>query len=164
MPGSPRSWRGWSTPKVLPEEPAQRKLVGVFQRHLRATSAETREVGTEGGCPVFKVVPSAGVRGRELRNLILGSAKPDLRLIELIDDDAPQTMNRDEVILYDRPIGDNGLRWCDLQDWRQETKGPNDSDEAKDALYKRIRPAGTRRVCRDRLGRSPGVGRDPLHR
>ncbi|AKG46282.1 hypothetical protein SXIM_48980 [Streptomyces xiamenensis] len=149
---------------MLPEEPAQRKLVGVFQRHLRATSAETREVGTEGGCPVFKVVPSAGVRGRELRNLILGSAKPDLRLIELIDDDAPQTMNRDEVILYDRPIGDNGLRWCDLQDWRQETKGPNDSDEAKDALYKRIRPAGTRRVCRDRLGRSPGVGRDPLHR
>ncbi|WP_432052438.1 hypothetical protein [Streptomyces xiamenensis] len=129
---------GMLDPTVLPDEPAQRKLVEVFQRHLRSTSVEMCEVGTEDGYPVFKVVPSAGARGRELRNLIFGSAKPDLRLIELIDGDAPQTMNRDEVIVYDRPIADDGLRWCDLQDWWQETKGLKDSSEAKDTLYKRM--------------------------
>jgi very-short-patch-repair endonuclease len=130
---------GMVHPRVLPDEEAQRRLVGVFNRHLRAVSVEMCEVGSEEGYPVFEVVSGRGARGRRPKNVIFGSsAKPDLRLLDAIDNDV-EAVDSPQVLVYDRPVGAEGLRWCDLQSWWQETQGLEEGEEAKRTLYARLR-------------------------
>jgi hypothetical protein len=43
----------------------------------------------------------------------------------------------DEFLVYERPIGPEGLRWSDLQDWWQQARGIDDETEAKRTLYAR---------------------------
>lgn len=58
---------------VIPDEPTQRETVGIVNPHLRATGAELRETGTDGGYPVFSVVP-ARLGAQQ------AAKEPDLRL------------------------------------------------------------------------------------
>ena len=46
--------------------------------------------------------------------------------------------NADKVLVYDRPIGMDGLLWRDLQCWWEETSGIKDKEEAKATLYRRL--------------------------
>ncbi len=43
-----------------------------------------------------------------------------------------------KVLVYDRPISIDGLRWRDLQLWWSETNQITDSEEAKKTLYQRL--------------------------
>jgi hypothetical protein len=43
-----------------------------------------------------------------------------------------------KILVYDRPIGRAGLRWCDLQAWWKETRQVEDDDQAKQELYQRL--------------------------
>ena len=130
---------GMVHPRVLPDEDAQRELVGVFNRHLRTVSVELCEVGSEGGYPVFEAVSAHGARSRRPKNVIFASSeKPDLRLLDAIDNDV-DLVDSPQVLVYDRPVGNEGLRWCDLQAWWQEIHGPEQGAEAKRALYWRLR-------------------------
>jgi len=42
------------------------------------------------------------------------------------------------VLVYDRPIGADGIRWRDLQAWWQDSQRIADDDEAKRSLYQRL--------------------------
>jgi len=44
----------------------------------------------------------------------------------------------DEVLIYDRPITADGIRWRDLQDWWKAAQGLDDDAVAKSTLYKRL--------------------------
>ena len=129
---------GMVHPQVLPDEAAQRRLATVFDRHLRTVPAEMCEVGSEGGYPVF-TVSGHGARGRRPKNVIFASPeKPDLRLLDAIDNDV-EAVDSPQLLIYDRPVGSEGLRWCDLQAWWQETRGLMEGEEAKRTLYTRLR-------------------------
>lgn len=42
-------------------------------------------------------------------------------------------------MVYDRPIGNGGLRWSELQAWWKDREGLDSDDEAKKTLYNRLK-------------------------
>jgi len=80
-----------------------------------------------------------GVHGRP-KNLIFASpTKPDLRFRDAINNDIEIVTNSDKVLVYDRPIGSEGLSWRELQAWWAEEQGIADPRVAKESLYRRLR-------------------------
>jgi very-short-patch-repair endonuclease len=131
---------GMVSADVIPDEPAQRHIVNTVNPHLRSVGAELRETGADGGYPVFSVVPAGAARNRRPKNLIFASlAKPDIRFRDAIDNDVEIVKNADKVLVYDRPITGEGIRWRDLQAWWQDTHQLPGEEEAKRSLYQRLR-------------------------
>jgi very-short-patch-repair endonuclease len=130
---------GLASAEVIPDEPAQRRVVAAANRHLLSAGAELRETGTDGGYPVFSVVSTRVARARAPKNLIFASPeKPDIRFIDAIDNDIEIVSNADRALVYDRPIAVGGLRWRDLQAWWKDAQHIADDDEAKRSLYRRL--------------------------
>ena len=130
---------GLASADVIPDEPAQRRVVAAVNRHLLPAGAELRETGTDGGYPVFSVVSTRMVRARTPKNLIFASPeKPDIRFTDAIDNDIEIVANADKVLVYDRPIAASGLRWRDLQAWWKDAQQIASHDQAKTSLYRRL--------------------------
>jgi very-short-patch-repair endonuclease len=125
--------------ETVPDEPAQRLLVEAVNAPLAAAGLELRETGVADGYPVFELVAIRS-RSRKPKQLIFGSArKPDLRLIDAIDNDLEVVDHHEDVLVYDRPIGAAGLRWRDLQAWWKDTRHVEDDAQAKRELWQRLR-------------------------
>ncbi|XVU23012.1 hypothetical protein ACQPZJ_37960 [Actinoplanes sp. CA-054009] len=130
---------GMVSSETIPDEPAQRDLVAAINPPLAGAGLQLRETGAVEGYPVFTVVGTRSHTGRP-KNLIFASpVKPDLRLSDAIDNDIEIVSNADEVLVYDRPIGADGLRWRDLQDWWRDTHTLDSEEQAKADLYRRLR-------------------------
>jgi len=131
---------GLASANVRPDEAVQRHFVACVNMPLQQCGVELRETGAEGGYPVFTIVSLyVGTRGRP-KNLIFASPeKPDLRFRDALDNDIEIVTNADKVLVYDRPVGNDGLRWQDLQLWWSETEGIEDANVAKRSLYARLR-------------------------
>jgi very-short-patch-repair endonuclease len=131
---------GLASSDVLPDEPAQRRFVETVNGVLRGCGVELRESSTEGGYPVFSVASTRVGGNRSPKNLIFASSeKPDIRFRSAVDNDIEIVSNADKVLVYDRPIGADGLRWRDLQLWWAAAKGIEDDQEAKRTLFLRLR-------------------------
>ena len=65
-----RFLEGLVSADVIPDEPAQRRVVSIVNPHLRSVGAELRETGADGGYPVFSVVSAQSARTRRPKNLI----------------------------------------------------------------------------------------------
>ncbi|MCK6405052.1 MAG: hypothetical protein L6Q60_03435 [Rhodocyclaceae bacterium] len=131
---------GLASADVRPDEAAQRHFVACINEPLRSCGVELRETGSEGGYPTFSVVSlHAATKGRP-KNLIFASPdKPDLRFRDALDNDVEIVTNADKVLVYDRPIGNEGLRWNDLQQWWSETEQIADANTAKRSLFARLK-------------------------
>jgi very-short-patch-repair endonuclease len=131
---------GLASADVRPDEAAQRHFVACVNEPLRSCGVELRETGSEGGYPVFSVVSlHATTKGRP-KNLIFASPdKPDLRFRDALDNHIEIVTNADKVLVYDRPIGNDGLRWNDLQQWWSDTEQIVDATQAKRSLYARLK-------------------------
>jgi very-short-patch-repair endonuclease len=130
---------GLASADVRPDEAEQRRWVALANDRLRLCGAELREVATDGGYPAFAVV-AAGARGSgRPKNVIFASpVKPDLRLRDAVNNDIEIVTHADEVLVYDRSVGPEGLRWQDLQTWWADREGIDAPDEAKRTLYHRL--------------------------
>ncbi len=129
---------GLASALVRPNVDEQRQFVTVVNDAVRPCGVELRETGVVGGYPVFHFTwASKGGKGKP-KNIIFGSPlKPDLRFRDAVNNDVEIVSNAESVLIYDRPILDEGLRWRDLQDWwadREKVAGL----EAKRSLYKRL--------------------------
>ena len=134
-----RFLEGLVSADVVPDEPTQRAVAEVINPRLREAGAELRETGTDGGYPVFSVVPLGAARHQQAKNLIFASqAKPDIRIRNAISNDLEIVENADKVLIYDRPIAADGLRWRDLQQWWKDTRRLASDNEAKRSLYARL--------------------------
>jgi len=131
---------GLASADVRPDEAAQRHFVACVNEPLRSCGVELRETDSEGGYPVFSLVSlHAAAKGRP-KNLIFASPdKPDLRFRDALDNDVEIVTNADKVLVYDRLIGNDGLRWNDLQQWWGETEQIADPTQAKRSLYARLK-------------------------
>ena len=105
---------------------------------LKASGLELRETRTEGGYPVFELLSLHASRGRP-KNLIFASqVKPDIIVRDTLDNDIEILSHADAVLVYDRPIGSEGLRWRELQQWWAETNAIPTAKTAKATLYRRL--------------------------
>lgn len=131
---------GLASADVLPDEGAQRHFVACVNEPLRGCGVELRETGSEDGYPIFSLVSlHAATKGRP-KNLIFASPdKPDLRFRDALDNDVEIVTNADKVLVYDRPISNDGLRWNDLQQWWGEAEQIADAVLAKRSLYARLK-------------------------
>ena len=94
-----------------------------------------RETGSADGYPVFTIESLHTVTRGKPKNLIFASSiKPDLRFKDAIDNDIEIETNKDQVLVYDRPIGPDGLRWQDSLDLWAESGRIKDMDLAKRLL------------------------------
>ena len=130
---------GLASADVRPNEAAQRAFVECANTALKKCSVELRETGSADGYPVFTIESLQNVTRGKPKNLIFASpVKPDIRFKDAIDNDIEIVTNADLVLVYDRPIGPEGLRWQDLLDWWVESEQITDLDLAKRSLYKRL--------------------------
>jgi very-short-patch-repair endonuclease len=130
---------GLACADVIPDEPAQRRVADAVNQHLRPAGAALRETGTDGGYPVFSIISARPGRTRQPKNLIFASpVKPDIRFADAVDNDIEIVWNAGEVLVYDRPIGADGLRWRDLQAWWKDAQQIADDEQAKRTLYRRL--------------------------
>ncbi|MFH9786046.1 hypothetical protein ACH4NU_37985 [Streptomyces sp. NPDC017259] len=127
------------SPSTLPDESAQRRVVELANRHLAALGAELRQEGEEDGYPLFALIQSRSGTTRRPRNLIFATlGKPDIRLSSALDNDIEVAERADEFLVYDRPVGKDGLLWRDLLAWWQETRKDANATRASRSLYQRM--------------------------
>ncbi len=131
---------GLACSDVRPDETAQRRFVDLANTPLKRCAVELRETENDGGYPVFKIVSLCrGVAGTP-KNLVFASPwKPDIRFRDAVNNDIEIVTNADKVLVYDRPIGTEGLRWSDLQAWWTAHEAIVDEEEAKRTLYRRLK-------------------------
>lgn len=135
-----RFLEGLASSSVRTDESAQRHFVQLVNTPLQACGIELRETDSKDGYPVFTIVSNRAPSMGRPKNLIFASPqKPDLRFRDAVNNDIEIVSNSDKVLIYDRPIGVDGLRWCDLQSWWSETTGTANDDVSKRKLYKRLR-------------------------
>lgn len=128
---------GLSSPDVRPEEASQRVFVAAVNGAIAGTGVELREVGNDGGYPVFRFTAIGRGAGRT-KNLIFASrSKPDLRFRDAVSNDIEIVSRADQVLVYDLPLPTHGLRWRDLQTWWADLRKLDD-EAAKRSLYKRL--------------------------
>lgn len=109
-----RFLEGLASAGVVPDEDAQRRVVASVNSRLHAAGAELRETGQDGGYLLFTVVSTRAVSGQP-KNLIFASqARPDIRIIDVINNDNEILSDPDEVLVYDRPTH-KGVLWRDLK-------------------------------------------------
>jgi very-short-patch-repair endonuclease len=129
---------GLTSSEVRPDVEQQNKFAVMLNGALKPCQVELQETGTAGGYPVFTAVAvGRGVRTTP-KNLIFASkVKPDLRFSDAINNDVEVVTGRDDVLIYGRQIGPEGLSWKDLQAWWETSSGVT-GEEAKKSLYKRL--------------------------
>lgn len=130
---------GLSSADVQIDAEAQLAIVKAMNPVLQGCGAELRQTGEAGGYPVYSLVSLRSARGRPKNLIFASSRKPDIRFRDAVNNDIEIVSSTDEVLVYDRPIGVDGLRWRDLQSWWAESTGESDNDTAKRSLYLRLR-------------------------
>ncbi len=131
---------GLASSQVRPDEAAQRRFVKVVNEQLHRCGVELRETGDDGGYPSFTVVSiGVGNAGRPKNVIFASPLKPDLRFRDAINNEIEIVSNADKYLVYDRPIGPEGLKWRELQAWWAEREGGLTDEEAKNTLYRRLR-------------------------
>jgi very-short-patch-repair endonuclease len=131
---------GLASSEVRPDEAAQRRFVQIVNGSLQGCGVEMRESDAEDGYPIFTVVSTLAASMGRPKNLIFASSvKPDIRFRDAVNNDIEIVTNADKVLVYDRPISVDGLRWRDLQSWWSETEKIADGDTAKKTLYRRLK-------------------------
>lgn len=94
------------------------------------------------GHPVFKVRPvTGGVTGRP-KNLIFASTgpKPELGFADAVNNDIVILRHAEYCLVYDEPIGDDGLRWTRLIEWWSARNAVDPKDVAtRSQLGERLR-------------------------
>jgi very-short-patch-repair endonuclease len=86
------------------------------------------------------VVSARSASARRPKTLVFATlSKPDLRFLDLLNNDIEVLGDPDDTLIYDRPIGVDGVLWRDLQGWWQGTRQITDDADAKASLYAGLR-------------------------
>lgn len=99
--------------------PEQAELADRISILLRRDGYELAIAGDQSTFPVYEVRRiQRGVQGAA-KNLIFASKgpKPELGFSNAIDNDIVVLSNADSCLIYERPLGAQGLTWSELVDW-----------------------------------------------
>ncbi|CAM5476214.1 hypothetical protein MAUB1S_07994 [Mycolicibacterium aubagnense] len=106
----------------------QAQMVAALNNILARDDYELAQEGELSGHPIFGFRPLVrGVGGRP-KNLIFASRgpKPEIGFADAINNDIVILSGEESCLVYDRPIGSNGLLWSELVAWWSDfTPGTN---------------------------------------
>jgi len=106
----------------------QSQTVGALNKVLARDGYELAQESELSGHPIFAFRPLVrGVSGRP-KNLIFASRgpKPEIGFADAINNDIVILSGEESCLVYDRPIGANGLLWSELVAWWSDvTPGAN---------------------------------------
>lgn len=132
---------GLVSSQVTPDVETLQTFARIVSLVLAPCRVELVQTEESEGYPVFKLVQATdGVAGRPKNVIFGGSRKPDLRLRDAMNNDIEIVEGGDEVLVYDRPIGQDGLRWHQLRAWWQDKTGCT-REAASRGLKDRLRAA-----------------------
>ncbi|MBK9030971.1 MAG: hypothetical protein IPL61_06460 [Myxococcales bacterium] len=118
-PEPPAPWTPSVSAAAAPPAPPRNPPPPILNSVLAADRCELFAVEQLSGHPVFKVRPATtGVAGRP-KNLIFASTgpKPELGFADAVNNDIVILRHAEHCLVYDEPIGDEGLRWTRLVEW-----------------------------------------------
>lgn len=119
---------------VLLDEPLQRNFVAAVNGPLKQCGLTLIQIGFTDGYPAFQLICTQAASTRRPKNVIFASPfKPVIRLRDAVNNDI-EVDREDEVLIYDRPIGVDGLRHRDLQQWWKDTQEAT----TETSLYQRL--------------------------
>jgi very-short-patch-repair endonuclease len=121
------------------QEDAQTALIREINDRIRIDGFELFPSDSISGHTVFKARSILrGVVARP-KNLIFAAdgPKPDIVLADAINNDLQIVANAEYCLVYDDPIGANGLLWKDLVNWWQRI-AHDQPEEPERALYSRL--------------------------
>lgn len=124
---------------VNPSEDRQRALVETITPTLATAGLKIVETSSTGGFPDFTITPT-GARSVPAQLIVFASTatdKPDLRLSSVLEGQIEVLTARDDLLVYDQPVGDSGLTWEALQDWWASRHGLA-PEAAKLSLWQRL--------------------------
>ena len=114
----------------------QKRFVDVINVHIARDGFELMPVDQISGYSIFRVLKKGGVAGH-CKNLIFSAngPKPELVLADALNNDIRIVKNQEYCLVYDRPIGLDGLRWKELVEWWSSCSPSRDPERD---LYKRL--------------------------
>jgi hypothetical protein len=116
----------------------QASIVAAMNVPLATCGAVMRQTDEVSGYPVFSLV-ALHARHNRPKNIIFASPiKPDIRFRDAVDNDIEIVSNAEDCLVYEKPIGVEGLRWRELQQWWSEASKQDDQQIAKKTLYHRL--------------------------
>ncbi|GAA3348682.1 hypothetical protein GCM10020358_68040 [Amorphoplanes nipponensis] len=103
---------------------------------------ELVQVDDISGAPLFAHRRiGGGVRGA-MKNLIFAAVgpKPEIVLVDALNNDLRITRNADNCLVYDRPLAAHGLTWTELTGWWADREGMTGADDwaVSSSLYRRL--------------------------
>lgn len=107
----------------------QLRTVAELNKVLKRDGYELAIDGEESGHPIYAFRSIVrGVKGRA-KNLIFASRgpKPELGFADAINNDIIILSGEESCLVYDRPIGNDGLLWSELVTWWSEQAQGNDA-------------------------------------
>jgi hypothetical protein len=137
---------GLCSHRFRPDAAEQKRMADIMNEPLSACGVVLIHASDEGGYPVYRMISKiAGNVGRPKQVIFapLG-IKPDLRFVDAVNSDVEVASDADKVLMYDRPISVEGLRWRDLQAWWADAqKVSNDLEGQEEPVPEtRQEPAG----------------------
>lgn len=114
----------------------QERFVSAINEHVIREGFELQAFDQTAGYPIFRIVKRGGVLGH-CKNLIFAAngPKPELVLADALNNDLRIVKHEEFCLVYDRPIGLDGLRWKELTEW-WHARGP--AEDSERLLYKRL--------------------------
>jgi very-short-patch-repair endonuclease len=118
----------------------QQKVVDTINPHLKKDGYHFIQNGSISGYALFRIVPiTGGVTGAP-KNLIFAAdgPKPEIVLSDAINNDIQIVKNAEHCLVYDRPIGTNGLSKLEMIEWWQDHQKLTDDELARKSLVERL--------------------------
>lgn len=130
---------GLASAELTPNVEALELFTKIANSALKPCRVEFRQIDEQEGYPVFRLFSSdAGVTGRP-KNVIFGGPKPELRLKDAVNNDIEIVKGADRVLIFDRPIPADGLKWTDLVVWYADLQRRPIDRDLRRSLYARLR-------------------------
>ncbi|OZE88390.1 hypothetical protein CH305_00710 [Rhodococcus sp. 15-649-2-2] len=122
---------------ALPTEENQERVVSLVNPVLRKASLELREVDRSGGYPVYRLASTLTPSSRPKTVIFASSSKPDLRVSDAVAGEI-EIVDAHDALVYDAPIGIDGLRFDALRRWWGAKTPGIDVEVAPRPLYDRL--------------------------
>lgn len=130
----------WTVHPLVRGDAEQQVFVDAFNEHLKHDGLIFAASDQISGFPVFHVIQSVGGVSGAAKNLIFASngPKPEIVLADAINNDIRIVKHEECCLVYDLPLGKDGLLWKHLVGWWAGQNEVEVNEDTERNLYSRL--------------------------